>query len=272
MPLVIVEAVAPVSSWRPPEAQNYQPTFPLPPYTSQVGLLGAALGLDLPSAFQFIEEHQVKLGVAGWHKGNLRDLWKFQKLESIADPKKEIKSDIVLREHWVDSRLIFLFEVSDRHVADQIANAFQKPAFPLTAGTSDALLHAQRVCVVEQTPTPAREFAHTIIFKDIAADYQVDPATLTTLPVMQSIRAPSIERIPTGFTFDASGNRKLAGRAVVTFIGDRITLSNADESIEAYEIIPTGTVFVSEMKSWPQPFLMIPVHSYASTISSAKAS
>ena len=272
MPLVIVEAVAPVSSWRPPEAQNYQPTYPLPPYTSQVGLLGAALGLDLPSAFQFIEENHVGLGVGGWHKGNLRDLWKFQKLESIADPKKEIKSDIVLREHWVDSRLIFLFELSDRQVAGQVANAFQKPAFPLTAGTSDAMLHAQRVSVVEHAPTPTREFAHTIIFRDIAADYRVDPTTLTSLPVMQSIRAPSIERIPTGFTFDTSGNRKLASRAVVTFVGDRITLSDADESIEAYEIVPTGTVFVSEMKSWPKPVLSIPVHSYASTTQIANAS
>ncbi len=81
MPIVIVEAVAPMASWRPPEALTYHRTLPLPPYTTQVGLLGAAPGFALADAYRFVVDHGLRLGVGGWHQGKARDLWKFQKLK-----------------------------------------------------------------------------------------------------------------------------------------------------------------------------------------------
>ena len=95
MTIVIVEAAAPVGSWRPPEALTYHRTLPLPPYTTLVGMLGAALGLGLPDAYRFVAERDL-LGVGGWHEGEMRDLWRFQKLG-----EKEVKSD-VLCESWTD--------------------------------------------------------------------------------------------------------------------------------------------------------------------------
>src|SRR5438132_5243555 len=100
MPIVIVEAVATVASWRPPEALTYHRTLPLPPYTAQVGLLGAALGLGLPEAYRFLADHSLRVGVGGWHEGKGRDLWKHQKLKD-----KGHESDVLLREFWVDTRL-----------------------------------------------------------------------------------------------------------------------------------------------------------------------
>src|SRR6059058_2442297 len=97
MAIVVVEAVAPVASWRAPEALTYHRTLPLPPYTSLVGTLGAALGLGLPDAYTFVSERSLRLGVGGWHEGQGRDLWKFQKLESVAEGK-DIKTDVLLRE------------------------------------------------------------------------------------------------------------------------------------------------------------------------------
>src|SRR3954453_22627516 len=100
MPVVMVEAVAPVGSWRPPEALTYHRTLPLPPYTSLVGTLGAALGLALPAAYRFVADRGIRLGVGGWHEGHARDLWKFQKLE-LASEAKGIKTDVLLRELWI---------------------------------------------------------------------------------------------------------------------------------------------------------------------------
>ena len=88
MPVVVIEAAAPVGSWRPPEALTYHRTLPLPPYTTLVGLLGAALGLGLLDAYRFVEEGGLRVGVGGWHEGELRDLWKFQKLGD-----KEVKAE-----------------------------------------------------------------------------------------------------------------------------------------------------------------------------------
>ncbi len=97
MSVVIIEAAAPVGSWRLPEALTYHRTLPLPPYTSLVGMLGAALGLGLPDAYRFIAERGLRLGVGGWHEGRMRDLWKFQKLGD-----KEVKTDVLLRECCTD--------------------------------------------------------------------------------------------------------------------------------------------------------------------------
>lgn len=270
MPLVIVEAVAPTSSWRPPEAQTFHPTLPLPPYTSQVGVLGAALGLELPEAFRYVADKELKLGVGGWHRGTMRDLWKFQKLE-LVDNKNAAYSDIVLREHWVDTRLVLLIETQDAETAHDVREAFQRPRYPLTAGVSDALLHAKRVSVSDTKPRPTRDFVHALIYQDIAADYRVDPALLTAQPMMQSLRAPSIERIPTGFRFDDAGKRTLASRSVVTFVGDRITLSDSDDPIDAYEVSPTCPILVREMQAWLNKQWAIPVHRYESNPNSSKS-
>lgn len=262
MPIVVIEAVAPTSSWRPPEAQNYHPTYPLPPYTSQVGMLGAACGFALPDAFDFVTEKKLKLGVGGWHNGRMRDLWKFQKLELISDPKKAMSHDIVLREHFVDTRLIFVIETQSQDIAALISKSFQEPKFPLTAGVSDALLHAQRVSINNVTTRPTKDLAHTLVYRDIAANYKVDPAILSSQPMMRSLQAPSTERIATGFKFDDSNKRSLASRAVVTFIGDRIALSDDDDPVDSYEVEPTAPSLCKDLNSWNHKTLSIPVHRY----------
>src|SRR5580692_6323499 len=144
MPIVIIEAVATVASWRPPEAQTYHRTLPLPPYTALVGMLGAALGLGLAQAYQFVNDHALRLGVGGWHQGKARDLWKHQKLQGDGHV-----SDILLRELWIDARLALVIEAPDTRSAERVAEAYRQPAYPLTAGTSDALLQPLMVRVEE---------------------------------------------------------------------------------------------------------------------------
>src|SRR4051812_22238282 len=127
MPIVVAEAVAPVASWRPPEALTYHRTLPLPPYTALVGVLGAALGLELSEAYRFIAERGLRLGVGGWSEGHARDLWKYQKLESIAEGK-EITSDVLLREQWIDARLVFVVECTNDTAAKAVENAMRRPS------------------------------------------------------------------------------------------------------------------------------------------------
>lgn len=59
MPVVIIEMIAPVGSWRAPEAMTYHRTYPLPPPTAQVGLLGAACGMSFAEAFGFVAKHEL---------------------------------------------------------------------------------------------------------------------------------------------------------------------------------------------------------------------
>ena len=200
--VVIVEAAAPVASWRVPEALTYHRSLPLPPYTTLVGMLGAALGLALPGAYQFLKERRIRLGVGGWSEGQGRDLWKFQKLKD-----KEVESDVLLREFWVETRLALVIEAQDEETAQIIGRAFQTPAFPLTAGPSDSLLKAVAVRVEALDPVSTRSLAYTLIFREISPRYGLHDSW-EDLPIHRTIRAPAIERLPSGFAFEADSPRR----------------------------------------------------------------
>jgi CRISPR-associated Cas5-like protein len=267
MPVVVVEAVAPVGSWRPPEALTYHRTLPLPPYTSLVGMLGAAAGLGLPAAYRFVADQNIRLGVGGWHEGQGRDLWKFQKLESIEDQKKEIKTDVLLREFWTDVRLALVIEVPDASVAGTVADAFRRPAFPLTAGTSDALMHAVDVRVEEIEPRPTRRLAYCLTFGELSVRYTL-AEPWNEIPLNRVIRAPSVERLPTGFAFEDDQPRRLLGRELVTFVTDPIELDPEIEAVSGYPVEPrspalrVGSAYGLLKKGLPWT---IPVHRYDST-------
>lgn len=245
MPIVIVEAVAPIASWRPPEALTFHPTYPLPPYTAQVGTLAAALGMNLQDGYRFVADNELAFGVGGWSEGRLRDLWKFQKLKD-----NGVLSAVILREHLVDMRLCFVIRSKSSPVAENVANAFRSPRYPLTAGQSDSLLHAVRVSVCGESPVKTNVVQNTLIYSEVSPDYKL-AEDLDEIPLSQSIVAPSVQRIATGFNFDDDGHRSLASRSTVTFVGNSIEVV---EPISGYRVDPTSRFFQSrDLRSWTIP-------------------
>jgi CRISPR-associated protein Cas5t len=258
MPIVVVEGIALVASWRPAEALTYHRTLPLPPYTTQVGMLAAALGLPLEAGYRFVAAHALRFGVGGWHGGQARDLWKHQKLSGEAHV-----SDILLRELWIDSRLALVIEAPNAESAERVADAYRRPAYPLTAGTSDALMHAVAVRVEEAASQPTRRLIHTLVYGEISPDYK-PYFELRDIPLTQMVRAPAVEHLPTGFTFDEEGQRRLAGRAMVTFVADAIELHPNVSPIHGYRIVPQSEPMRSQWERWQKEGLewTIPVHRY----------
>jgi CRISPR-associated protein Cas5t len=265
MPIVVAEAVAPVASWRPPEALTYHRTLPLPPYTALIGVVGAALGLELAEAYRFVADHGLRLGVGGWCEGRARDLWKYQKLESIAEGKA-ITSDVLLRELWIDARLVFVVECGDDADAEIVARALSRPRYPLTAGTSDALLKVVAVRLDHEAPRSSRLLAFSMVYGELSPKYKLAEA-LDKIPLSRVIRAPSVERLPTGFVFDPVDPRRLSGRDLVTFVSDPIELEDGVEPIVGYAVKPVSRVLressafqsLGEDRPW-----IIPVHRYDS--------
>ena len=245
--------------WRPPEALTYHRTLPLPPYTTQVGLLGAALGFGLADAFRFVDEHSLRLGVGGWHEGKARDLWKHQKLKGEGHV-----SDILLRELWIDARLVLVIEAPATASAERVAEAYRRPVYPLTAGTSDALLQALTVRVEEGVAMPSRQLIHTMIYEEISPRYRPFEQ-IKDLPLTRTVQAPSVENLPTGFVFEPRDNRQLAGHALVTFIADAIELEDGVPSAVGYRIVPRSNTLQAEYAKWKGLQWTIPVHRYEST-------
>lgn len=256
MPIVVAEVAAPIASWRPPEALTYHPTLPLPPYTAQVGVLGAGLGLGLRDTYKFITDNSLRLGVGGWHGGRARDLWKHQKLSG-----DEVKSDILLREHWIDTRLAFVIEVPDAAMAERVVRGFAQPVYPLTAGTSDALAILLSVRILDGPPVETHRLQHTLVYGEINARYALY-AEIDTQPLTQTFQAPTVENLPTGFSFDEYGNRTRAGRSRVTFVGDLIALAKEAEPVVGYRVVPVSRLFRDERSRWRADEWIIPVHRY----------
>ena len=266
MPIVVAEAVAPVASWRPPEALTYHRTLPLPPYTALVGVVGAALGLGLAEAYRFVADRGLRLGVGGWSEGRARDLWKYQKLESIAEGK-EIKSDVLLREQWIDARLVFVVECTEEATADTVAHALNRPSYPLTAGTSDALLKVVAVRLDREPPRSSRRLAFCMVYGELPTKYKL-AEDLDKIPLNRVIHAPSVERLPTGFVFDPVDPRRLSGRDLVTYVSDPIELEDDVEPVTGYVVEPLSRLLresrtfqtLEEVRPW-----IIPIHRYDST-------
>jgi CRISPR-associated protein Cas5t len=256
MPQLIVEAIAPVGSWRPPEAMTFHRTYPLPPYTSVVGMLGAAIGLELSAAFKFVKEHAVQLGVGGWSSGLMKDLWKIQKFGE----KAEVGSAILLREHCVDVRLVLLFAAEDLTALQHLQAGFDCPAFPLTAGQSDSLLRVTATQIVNQTPIQSETVHSAMLYGELTPKYRT-AVDLTTIPLAHTIRAPVVERIPTSFSFDEKNHRLLAGRALVTFVADPVVVPH-EHRVSGYAVKTRSSFFRLRPFGCENLPWIIPVHQF----------
>jgi CRISPR-associated protein Cas5t len=267
MPVVIVEAVAPIGSWRAPEAMSFHRTYPLPPYTALVGTLGAAFGLDLPAVYRLVRDCGLRLGVGGSHGGTMRDLWKFQKLELIADAARtgdwsRPTSAVLLREHLIDLKLIFVVETPEAGDAERVAGAFRAPSWPMTAGPSDALLKVLAVTISDAGLIETRHLAGTLICDEFSPLYE-PLQQLDQMPLTRTVRPPAVESITTGFTFEDDGRRRLAGRATVSFVGDPIRLPDGEPAVAGYPVTPKSRPLSDLYESWRLSPWVIPVHRYS---------
>jgi hypothetical protein len=171
-----------------------------------------------------------------------------------------------LREVWIEARLALIFETPDLSTAQSLADSFRAPAFPITAGTSDALLKAVAVRVESAEPVATRSLTHTLIFREILPNYELY-GSIAEIPLHRTIRAPTVERLPTGFRFEPDGRRHLQSRGIVSFVGDAINLHTSDEPVVGYEVTPHSSFLRNSppFSAWKGKLpWTIPVHRYDS--------
>lgn len=207
-----LEAYAPTASFRLPEAHTFQQTLPLPPVTTITGIMGAAVGLSLEEALEFVKVNKVHFGVMGTHSGVFRDLWKYEKIKA----SKTI-SAVLIREFLYDLSLILVFAAEDEKAVQYIREAFTNPKYALTAGNSDDLLKVKYISPAkEQEIQPYYRFSYTVLAGDHGSNYESD-IKIEELPLLQNIYMPRVYLLPTDFEFNGN-ERHVRKRQLFTFV------------------------------------------------------
>ncbi|MEN3000722.1 MAG: CRISPR-associated protein Cas5 [Armatimonadota bacterium] len=205
-----VQVAAPVASFRRPLDHTYQRTLLLPPPTTLLGLVGAALGLDaaqLWSDASPLRRLQVQV-LAHNTPARATDMWTLLKIKA-----GKMERSPYLRELLFHAQFTLLYGGAEE-LLSQLSDAFQQPAYPLSLGREDELLCVVACEQVECAPaSPPYLFYGTILPGDLRM--------LNAQPVLREgmvLEPAVVERLPTRFQIEPNGVRQPLDVQPFTFL------------------------------------------------------
>ena len=201
---------AQTASFRNPDFQNFQKTFPLPPPTTLMGLAGSALGLSPRAAQAFFEQGAFRAGVRGAARGQARDLWKYRTLPG---------RSVITRELLVDGWFQVVLGSSDHAAVRQLATALEAPAQALTLGQSDSLAKVVRVELLTEE-TESANCSNALVEGDVLADVLAQAKWGKSFSLTVRDADPMAYQLPTRFQYKSDyGVRTVVQRRLFSFVG-----------------------------------------------------
>jgi CRISPR-associated protein Cas5t len=221
----IVKGFSVTASFRIPESHTFQQTLPLPPVTTLTGLMGAAMGLDFKKVMEFREQRRILFGIIGSNKGEMKDLWKYNKMKTTYKPDGSDRKAVLIREYLTDFSLTVAIASEEQIILSEVRDSFCNPRYALTLGNSDDLFKIKYIGpVVEAKNVQCSVFENTILAGDQTLDYKPD-FDLKNKPITYRVRAPQVFLLPTAFNFNGE-ERRVRERKQFTFVGSPIKLKN----------------------------------------------
>lgn len=242
--LFSIKGIAITASFRVPETHTFHKTLPLPPKTTIIGMMGAALGLSLEEAHKYADQNKILVGVYGRHKGMMKDLWNYRKLTgkekkyTSEDIKNRNHYSILIREYLCYNDFFIYFGSQKIEPLEELRKALSSPIYSITAGNSDDLL---KICKITDISSVQEEklsqFEYTILPGDISKFYKHD-IDLNKIPITQTIYTPQVFRLPTKFSFEED-ERRVAERKSFTFVSTPVIIETPFEgyTIEGKNIV-----------------------------------
>ncbi len=225
--ILSIRGTAVTASFRVPETHTFQKTLPLPPKTTIIGMMGAAMGLTLESAYDYVLQNKIMVSVYGQHKGTIKDLWNYRKIKnksySAEDIKNRMHYDTLIREYLYDNEFFFYFGSPDHEPLKKIREAFASPVYALTVGNSDDLLKICKISEIsELNEEGLKQFEHTVVPGDISKSYKHD-INFNNIPITETVFTPQVFLLPTKFVFKGD-ERRVIERKAFTFISTSVVL------------------------------------------------
>lgn len=224
----IIKMESVTASFRNPDFQNFHKSFTLPPPTTLVGILGAALGLSPKEVQSYCEENQIYLGVNGTSQSLSRDLWKHINFNEKSDGR-----GIITREILFKNKFIFVFASNEKSVIEKIKTAFHSPVYALTFGTSDSLAKVSHDIELVHDLVEHNTISNTLIEGDIVSMLLNQMYLGGSFAFSLSSKEPIGFNIPTRFMYEADNEvRKVSARRFFSFVGSKVEL--ADKKFQGF--------------------------------------
>lgn len=214
------------ASFRVPHMFKYHRSLPLPPYTSVVGMFGAAIGKTMATAQTLFEHLGLKVGIAGTHKGNCHDTWRVL-------TTKNPENDVVEREILYKPHYHILF-AGDEPAIRLCERVFRYAVYPLSLGRPDDIANAVTYLPYNSEPEKIIDLKNTVVVGTPSA--HVDDSLFDPDDPMEEGPCTLLYRLPVHFSFknDYSFERVADKFCDFTFIGNHnITLS---QPVEGYRV------------------------------------
>lgn len=198
---------------------KYHRSLPLPPYTSVIGMFGAAIGKDMATAQEIFKSLKLKVGIAGSYAGGCNDTWRVL-------TTKNPENDVVERQILFKPRYHIILYGNESSIRF-CERAFRHPVYPLSLGRPDDLANAIIHDVSECEPEDLHDLCNTVVVGVPSAqvneslfdiDDPTDPGPCTLL-----YRLPVHFLFKNGFSYE----RTVDDYKDFTFIGNhQITLKD----------------------------------------------
>jgi len=155
MYIIHIEIRGLTASFRVPHMFKYHRSLPLPPYSSVIGMFGAAIGKDMSMAQEIFKSLKLKVGIAGGYAGGCNDTWRVL-------TTKNPENDVVERQILFKPRYHIIVYGSESSIRF-CERAFLHPVYPLSLGRPDDLANATVHNVSDREPEDLQDLYNTVV-------------------------------------------------------------------------------------------------------------
>lgn len=248
-----------VNSFRLPDHHTFHKTLPLPPKTTIAGLIGAALGVGPDEVNdQWLANNRFSVAIRGQYQGLFKDLWQYRKYTNkhIAAYEKGEEdfpwyTGVTTRELLYALDCQIYIQTTDEPDLTLLQAAFQNPAWALSLGRDDELVHIREVGIIDLEHFSGQpSWSNTVLPFDIfERGAKLDTIFLAKQAATDLlVYAPKVVKLPDLFDYNEKGERHPKGYRNYTFIGDMPVKINETMSYYA----PANTI-----KNHEQPLAFI---------------
>ena len=157
MNAIKIKTISAFTSFKWKKDQRYHRTYELPPKTTLLGFIGAALGLREEEIYYHWQWGNTddalldRIGVAvltNGIEGRIKETWTTVKN---VPAKKRIESAPIVREQLFRARYVIYVQAESNNLLNYIKNKIENPTFPLSLGRDDELVRVKSVNIVPLT-------------------------------------------------------------------------------------------------------------------------